>query len=218
MQITVRSYITPLIESNMYVVKSESSTIIIDPSTSYSVVSKYLNGKLDAIFLTHCHYDHFNHLMTYLESPLNDPTKNQTHKKIPVYMHSNAKKKLSSPVANCSKMFGKSFDNTLSDQNIIEINETSLKINDIKIDVVETFGHTNCSLTYIIDEMMFTGDFLFNMSIGRTDLPTGNSVMMNLSLDWVKNLVKKGINYTIYPGHDDETTLFDELKYNRFLK
>lgn len=218
MKINVRTYITPLIESNMYVVKSENATIIIDPSTSYSVVSKYLDGKLDAIFLTHCHYDHFNRLMTYLTSPLNDPNTNLLKKKIPIYLHPNAKKKLTSPVANCSKMFNEDFCDPLTDQNVIEIKESIINIKDMAIQVVETFGHTNCSLTYIIDENMFTGDFLFNMTIGRTDLATGNNVMMGLSLEWVKNLSKKGINYTIYPGHNDYTTLLEEMKFNRFLK
>lgn len=88
-----------------------------------------------------------------------------------------------------------------------------VKVNDkfagFDYEIIETNGHTNDSKSfYFKDEnIMFTGDFLFQDSIGRLDLG-GNKMDMLNSL----NIIKKYPQETnIYPGHGDKTTLKDEL-------
>ncbi len=78
--------------------------------------------------------------------------------------------------------------------------------------VIKTPGHTKDSLTFyfIEEQIMFTGDFLFEGSIGRMDLPGGNSIEMKASLE----LISKYPNNTIiYPGHGEKSILGEEKKY-----
>ena len=83
--------------------------------------------------------------------------------------------------------------------------------------VIFTKGHTSDSVTYYFpkEQAMFTGDFLFKGTIGRTDLPTGNIDEMNKSLNIIKEYPN---NITIYPGHGDITTLENEKENNYYLK
>ena len=91
------------------------------------------------------------------------------------------------------------------------------QIGPFKFEIIFTKGHTNDSVTYYFkdDQIMFTGDFLFKETIGRTDLPTGSNEEMNKSLEKIK---KYPDNIKIYPGHGEETTLKNEKQFNFFLK
>ncbi|MEE3342692.1 MAG: MBL fold metallo-hydrolase [Bacilli bacterium] len=90
------------------------------------------------------------------------------------------------------------------------------KINEFKFEVIKTFGHTMDSICYYFkeDKIMFTGDFLFHHTIGRTDLPESNHNEMLKSLDKIKKYPK---DITIYPGHGRKSTLEEEFKNNPYL-
>ena len=97
-------------------------------------------------------------------------------------------------------------------EEVLSYYETDLnKINSskFKFEVIETPGHTNDSRTYYFKESntMFTGDFIFNNSIGRTDLG-GNDKDMQESLEMIK---KYPDNTIIYPGHGPDTNLGKEI-------
>ena len=81
--------------------------------------------------------------------------------------------------------------------------------------VIYTPGHTNDSVTFIFNDynFMFTGDFLFKNSIGRTDLG-GNDIEMKNSIEKIKEYRD---SFRVYPGHGDATTLGDEKENNPFL-
>lgn len=85
----------------------------------------------------------------------------------------------------------------------IEINKP--KYGKFKYEIIETPGHTFDSKTFYFKEIntMFTGDFIFQSSIGRTDLG-GNDKDMIESLEKFK---KYDDNIIIYPGHGPKTTL-----------
>lgn len=76
--------------------------------------------------------------------------------------------------------------------------------------VIATPGHTAGSATYRTGEHLFTGDTLFRGCVGRTDLPTGDEVAIVQS---VKKLYALGDAF-VHPGHDEDTTLAFEKKYN----
>lgn len=84
-------------------------------------------------------------------------------------------------------------------------------------EVIFTKGHTSNSVTYYFpkEHAMFTGDFLFKETIGRTDMPTGNMEEMKNSLDIIKMYPD---DTKIYPGHGDITNLKYEKENNYFLK
>ena len=84
-----------------------------------------------------------------------------------------------------------------------------------KVRVIETAGHTAGGITYLIGDSLFTGDTLFEGSVGRTDLPTGDWDTLESS---VKKLYKLKGDYKIYCGHGEDTTLSSERKYNQFIR
>ena len=96
-------------------------------------------------------------------------------------------------------------------EEVLSYYETSLNKVDSKkfeFEVIETPGHTNDSRTFYFKKIntMFTGDFIFNHSIGRTDLG-GSDKDMKASLEMIKKYPDKTI---IYPGHGPSTILGEE--------
>lgn len=94
--------------------------------------------------------------------------------------------------------------------------EKEYKINNFYFKVIFTPGHTSDSISFYFekDKVMFTGDFIFKGTIGRTDLPTGNQDEMFKSLSKIKSYPKE-IN--IYPGHGNMSTFEEELKNNIYF-
>ena len=86
------------------------------------------------------------------------------------------------------------------------------------IDVIHTPGHSPGSvILYIKDEAVaFTGDTLFRMSIGRTDLQGGSWQQLEDSLRKIATLLPSHV--TLYCGHGPATTMADELRYNPYLR
>ena len=89
----------------------------------------------------------------------------------------------------------------------------------LKIKVLVTSGHTVGSACYLISDgterALFTGDTLFEGSIGRTDFPTGNIAEMKKSL---ARLLTFDDELKVYAGHEEDTTIGAERAYNPFVK
>lgn len=100
------------------------------------------------------------------------------------------------------------------DKNIIyDINNLEEKeniINSFKFEVIYTPGHKEDCITVYFkeDKIMFTGDFIFEGTIGRMDLEGGSILDMKNSLNKMKKYDKDII---IYPGHGDKTILKNEI-------
>ncbi len=84
-------------------------------------------------------------------------------------------------------------------------------------EVIYTPGHTADSICFYFKDynIMFTGDFLFNHDIGRTDLPTGSYDDMLSSIEKIKKYPDEVV---IYPGHGDITNLGEEKRENKYFK
>lgn len=84
--------------------------------------------------------------------------------------------------------------------------EENVKSGMFDYEVIETPGHTSDSRSIYFknEKVMFTGDFLFYRSIGRTDLDTGSDIDMIKSLE---NISKYPDDVTIYPGHGPKSIL-----------
>lgn len=94
-----------------------------------------------------------------------------------------------------------------------------IKLSKIEINFIHTPGHSPGGVCIVdhLNKIVFTGDTIFSESIGRTDLPGGE---LNLLLDSIINKLFSQCNddFTLYPGHMEETTVGKEKKYNPFLK
>jgi len=95
------------------------------------------------------------------------------------------------------------------------IENGKIKIDQIDIEVIHTPGHTQGSLCFLIDNILFSGDTIFKNSIGRTDLIGG---CLETLLNSIKEKILKLPEQTIIlPGHGPITTLKEELKSNPFI-
>lgn len=191
--------------ANTYIISNEDSAIVIDPANDVRSIKTLLKEKeLVAILLTHGHYDHFKTISKLLKEY-----------QVPCYMHKHALTKLENVDLSCARFFGCNTPTNV--ENVKFVSEGQLiSIKDFRIKCLYKPGHTDCSLVYMIENNMFTGDFLFQNGVGRCDLPTGNNLIMMRSLKEIKNFYKD-IDYIVYPGHGDSSTLLTEIKTNYYL-
>ena len=90
-----------------------------------------------------------------------------------------------------------------------------LTVGDMKLKFISTPGHTPGGMCILLDNLLFSGDTLFRMSIGRTDLPGGNDEEIIKSV--TEKLLCLPDETVVLPGHMQETTIGIERRYNPFV-
>ena len=192
--------------SNTYIVGNEEDCFIVDPSNDARNIKKMVkNRNVLGIFLTHGHYDHFRTLLDTMK--LYD-TK--------IYMHKETLDKLRNPNISCSNMFGyNTIIDLTPDKYKIVHNGDKVNLNNFEIKILTTPGHTNCSICIMLENVIFSGDTLFESGVGRWDLPTGNVIELTKS---IKMLLGLKNDFIVYPGHGDSTSIFNEVITNPFYQ
>lgn len=190
-------------QTNCYLVWADgsSSCAVIDPGYEASRVLsavKKLGLTIDAVLLTHGHFDHVGAVEEIVEqtgcrlwmsqsdwSKPNSPMNN--------YLY---------PLANCD----------FCEVRFCEDQE-EISAGGLTFTVLETPGHTAGSVCFLCDDAMFSGDTLFAGSCGRTDLG-GDWDTIIRSLNRLKEL--EG-DFRVFPGHGLATTLERERSYNPYM-
>ena len=90
-----------------------------------------------------------------------------------------------------------------------------LQLAGFDIDVIFTPGHSPGHVTYAVEDALFSGDVLFQQSIGRTDLPGGDHATLLASIATL--LERFDDDTVVHPGHMGLTTLGRERATNPFL-
>lgn len=203
--ITVYTACMNPLQTNCYVISNGQECVIIDPSyddgQNIDRILKKINGlHVLAILLTHGHYDHIS-AVDLLVQRFN----------CPVYISETDAGFLTDNRLNLACYIEPDFE-LKSEATVIDGDK--LKVSAFEFDVIATPGHTAGSISFILDDMIFSGDSLFAGSVGRMDLPTGSVRAMKKTLAWYQSLDK---NYKIYPGHGNSTTLDYEKKVNYYL-
>ena len=193
----------PLRVNSYFLVNNKNQAIVIDSGENYKKIKQteqQLGVEIKAVLLTHAHFDHAGNAKKLQD----DGAK--------VYIS-----KLDAPKLlnedNLSSDFGRKFDYLTADFTFSDGDE--LDVCDIKVKVIATPGHTDGSVCFLIEKALFTGDTLFNGSVGRTDFKSGSRADMVLS---IRKLFALDGDYSVYPGHDEFTTLDHERKYNIFAE
>lgn len=208
--ITVKRFILGEIETNTYVLESDGVYAVIDPAIESQELLEFLKGKsVKYILLTHGHFDHI--------SGVNSIVKETGAK---VCIHSLDSEMLSD--GNKSRYdfhFGGiqpeiKADILLTDNDEIALGETVIR-------VMHTPGHTNGSVCYILENerIIFSGDTLFRLSAGRTDLAGISTVLAARNeLESLQRIAQLSGDYRVLPGHGEETTLQFERENNRYMR
>lgn len=194
-------------DSTCYIVTIDGKNcLIIDLGGDFSQIEGVLksnNLTPAAVLLTHCHYDHVNGVSSARE------------RGIDVYISVADGLCLENATGTLAKFVGVNYT-PIKDYKTLS--EGEYDFGGIKVKVLETAGHTKGSLTFVVEDCMFTGDTLFRMTVGRTDLPTGSGVDMKNSLKNLVNFYKNGnINYKVYPGHGSESDFLYEYDNNPYI-
>ncbi len=192
------------IETNCYIIENNNGFLIIDPCIQLKNIQNETSKKCLGILLTHGHADHIVDLQEVYE-----------FYQCPIYCHKNCYNKLFNNSYNMASLLRMKLSiNIAIDKFIFVNNDFHIPFDNDIIRVLYTPGHSNCSVCYEYNNVLFTGDTLFNGDIGRTDLFSGNSYELRNSL---QNIFKQKIDYTIYPGHEEEGKLSNQLKINKSL-
>lgn len=188
--------------SNSYLLTNDGETAVaIDPSQPRVLKRAEEKGfKITAVLLTHGHFDHVGACFALSEAG------------VPIYCAA-AEKEL----VNGENSMYREYGAPMPVFNVKPILKDGDKITlaGIEFSVLSTPGHTAGSVTYRVENNLFTGDTLFEDSVGRTDLPTGNWDDLEKS---VKKLYALKGDYYVYPGHGEDTMLEKERKYNTYIR
>ncbi len=206
--INVKQYTTGPIDVNTYLVFDDSNeAFIVDPGGYSQQLVEFIKAKhlyVKYIILTHGHADHIGGVEEMLK--VFPETKIIAHKK--------AKELLTDPAKNASNEL---FFRPITLEADIYVSDSDTKtVGNMELKFIYTPGHTKGGMCILIPGILFSGDTIFNASIGRTDFYGG-------SFEEIVNSIKQKIftlpnDTVIYPGHMESTTVQFEKRYNPFVK
>lgn len=188
------------LQANCYFLVEGNECLIIDPADEASFILDELQRrklKLAGMLATHGHFDH---IMAAGEI--------QMSLDVPLYLFKEdlfLVKRLN----ETAKYFLGYDSHALIPKKISFLKETILKIENFKLKIISTTGHTpgSCSYLFKDQKVVFTGDTLFKQGIGRYDFSYSSKKDLDQSLKKLFELPKKTI---VYPGHGEETSVREE--------
>lgn len=194
---------------NTYLLFDESlHAVIIDPGM-YTVQERecihnyidYFGLKLDYVVITHSHIDHILGCAYMLD-----------HYNIPLVINEKEYRNL-----KLMKSFAaaRGFDiDEMNTKPVMVAGGEILKFGNSELEILFTPGHSQGSISLIHKQqsMIFSGDVIFNNSMGRTDLPGGNKETLLATI--AETILPLPDHFTIYAGHGPVTTVGHERKNN----
>ncbi len=193
-------------DNNAYLITDEPTgeCALVDPGfadQSLLEIVKQQKDKLKYVLLTHRHFDHI--LGAKAVKDISDAK---------ICIHPKDACGLSSAGFSLANSIGVIQQALPPDYTFTS--DSKIKLGNSTIFVLETPGHTIGSVCFLCGDSILTGDTLFRLGAGRTDLPTGNDNHLLLSL---KKLASLPGDYRIYPGHGKASTLDVERTLNPFM-
>lgn len=203
----IKTFVAGPVSANCYILKDDATgdVAVIDCGEYTSEIAAALEGEnVKYILLTHGHFDHINGIYEM----------KKCHPEAKLAIHSLDAHCLSDDMASLGRGFGIPCSDKC-DADILLYDNDVLEFGEEEITILHTPGHTTGGVTYKYKNFLFTGDTLFNRSVGRTDFPGGSFPVLHAS---VFRLFCLEGDYRIYPGHEGTSTLEIERKLNPYIK
>ena len=194
------------LQTNVYLFYSAVSRqcFIIDPGAEAAkIINLIEREKLVplAVILTNNHADHFGAAAELL-----------SHFHIPLWIHEVDEKNMRSQAnREIAAMFAIPLPPPA--QRLLTDGET-IGSDDLTLTVIHSPGHTSGSILLQGNDLLFTGDTLFQGDVGRTDLPGGDAEQLQNSLAKIREFP---VTTIILPGHGETSTLELELATNPYF-
>jgi len=197
------------VAENCFLFRREGSdrVLIVDPGDEAERILAKLDefgGRAEAILLTHCHFDHIGAV-----APVAAATG------APVYCPEIEVPVLADIMSFVPWPGFGPFESYEADEKVS--GGETLELAGLELDVLFTPGHSPGHVTYSVrgEDALFSGDVLFQGSVGRVDLPGGDGPTL---IESIRKLVDSHPDETtVYPGHMGTTTLGAERATNPFL-
>jgi hydroxyacylglutathione hydrolase len=208
--IDARMFTVGPVQENCFIVRAKGSdrAVIVDPGDEADRLIQAVEAleiqTVDAILLTHTHFDHVGAV-----APVARATSAPVYcPELETFVLANIMDFVPWPG------FGP-FESYEAD-NTVAGGET-LELAGLTIDVIFTPGHSPGHVTYAVrgEDALFSGDVLFQGSVGRVDLPGGDWPTLSRSIESLLDAYPD--ETTVYPGHMGITTLGRERATNPFL-
>ncbi|KEI03828.1 MBL fold metallo-hydrolase [Clostridium botulinum] len=189
--------------ANCYVLIDEETMVgcIIDPGGDadrlVNIIDEF-NIEVKFILLTHGHMDHVGGVEILREKY-----------NVPVYINGKDKELMEKG----TEVFGRIWSKTSEDKELKD--GEILKLGNLDIKCMETPGHTPGGMSFLVNNVVFTGDTLFRGSVGRCDLPGGNQSQLIESIK--SKLMILDDEIVVLPGHEGESNIRFEKQYNPFF-
>ena len=209
--IDVRMFTVGPVQENCFILREKDSdtALIVDPGEEADRLLKAVDElgieKVEAILVTHTHFDHVGAV-----APVAQATG------APVYCPELEREVLANIMDYVPWPGFGPFESYEADHTVA--GGETLELAGMKLDVLFTPGHSPGHVTYAIrdERALFSGDVLFQGSVGRVDLPGGDWPTL---LSSIQSLVDEFEPETVvYPGHMGITTLERERATNPFLR
>lgn len=198
------------ISTNCYIVADDGgNAAVVDPGASAERIFRLLAQKgltPRLILLTHGHFDHTGAVMGL-------------KKAFPGLQAAIGKNDAPILAAACDPdrmpFYAKADDYAGLSAEILVGEGDVLEAGSLRFAVLDTPGHTRGGVCYLCEDLMLSGDTLFYHEVGRTDLDGGNYPTLMRS---IKKLAQLPQNYTVLPGHEASSTLFEERENNPYMQ
>lgn len=207
-QTEVLRYIVGPVCTNCYLLVNHKTgeLLVVDPGDQAQLIEKQVEktgAKPVAILLTHGHFDHAG-----AAEELADKYQ------ISIYAHEAERETLEDPGLNLCGMIG---EHKVYHADIFVKDEEVLNLAGFSIRVFFTPGHTIGGCCYYIadEKILFSGDTLFQESVGRTDFPRGSASDLIRAIR--EKLMPLPDDVTVYTGHDESTLIGYERMHNPYL-
>ena len=204
----VRGIVVGVFQENAWVIgnRRTGEAIAIDPGDQHDdilAMARDMGVTIKAIANSHAHVDHILGVRGV-----------QAATGAKFYMHQ-GEAPIAAQAARSALMFTGQAVEPPPDPDHFPNEGDDIEVEGVRLRVIHTPGHTPGSLSYYTEGMLFSGDTLFQGSIGRTDLPGGSYEQEMASI--VDKLLALPDDTIVLPGHVGETRIGAEKQTNPFV-